>query len=523
MNDGGVSESPGFRFVIAFALFLTGVSACFACAAGPFHNPDAAIYYTVALRVLHGRGLSSVDGIIGPLLSWCMVPFMKAGFSPPTAFRFVQVICHGGVFLSTAFICAKLKISSIQTQLVLFFTAVTSFYLALFVVTSDLLVACIYLVTVLLLLNWYSTARISYAFLAGCGGGLLFLAKPVGLPIFAASLAVFAAFFMLRHPNMKQLAAVHMTAAFLCSLLIISPWLLALKTKYGIFNVGLNPYFQIGVLDDREYWIDQDVKSILSGASVSPEGSGGTPIIASLVGRILHGLPLQVKTSAFLLWLELHFHFGSEAAIVSFFALTALGAWRRRIDPPIFRLLLALIAVFFCSYFFIWGARFRYYLPLVPFFVLFSTQAFVLRPRASATWISNGLSFFLFSVFVWNILLRQGFLYQYSAKLLNRSVVDTIAGYPELRVSSGALTGSARDPYSGYVAALLGREEPNYIYGDERVEVLKKRLESWQIQNIVWVGEPLEVLQQLSEFRLVRSEKIEDMTVSVFTRTGTSE
>ena len=85
----------------------------------------------------------------------------------------------------------------------------------------------------------------SSAIFTGFWAGLLFLAKPIGLPIFVATLLAFSFFKILTEQGSTRSVIAYATATLAVCCFIIAPWLIALRIKYGAFMIGLNPYFQV--------------------------------------------------------------------------------------------------------------------------------------------------------------------------------------------------------------------------------------------------------------------------------------
>ena len=103
------------------------------------------------------------------------------------------------------------------------------------------------------------------------------------------------------------------------------------------------------------------------------------------------------------------------------------------------------------------------------------------------------------------------------ADLINQDIVSRILSSPVVTKTHGRMAGRYADLVSGYVAGALQRE---YL-GKIRPEVhetcvdINRRLHMWNIELVLWVGEPHRCLRDLEEYVLIESFETSSKKVSI--------
>jgi hypothetical protein len=199
------------------------------------NNPDSFQYIGVARHILEGDFRESVNGYWSPLLSWLLLPFLLTLSHPVIAFKSLQVLIGLFGLLIWSRLCDKV-VEAPERSRWLKLAAIPLFVSqALLTLTADLLFTVGVLGLVLFFLDrpvWNNRKR---SMLGGLLGGLIFLSKSFGLPLFVA----FSLFTFLHHrrsvteARWSNLVAGLSVFAFICT-----AWILSISIKYEHFTVS---------------------------------------------------------------------------------------------------------------------------------------------------------------------------------------------------------------------------------------------------------------------------------------------
>ena len=216
-------------------------------------NPDAIAYLRIAGYYAGGQMELAVTGYWGPLLSWLMVPLLKADAAPLVAGRVVMVV-SGVVFLAGAvsvFRAFRLPRVALLTGACI--AAAWSVFWSVRHITPDLLLAGLVALavsaTVKLFLccsrrgaeagcfnSEFRIRLLTSAATAGGWWGLAYLAKAVALPLALLTTAGLAVFAMSGRRELRAKLAVRLGLVWLGIALVGGPWIAVLSLHYGQFT-----------------------------------------------------------------------------------------------------------------------------------------------------------------------------------------------------------------------------------------------------------------------------------------------
>ena len=201
-------------------------------------NPDSFQYLSIARHYIHGDFSAAINGYWSPLISWLLVPFLATGLNGILSFKILQILI--GLFTVIEwkrFIESIIPQSRMQKLFSVFIIPFT-ISAGIFNLTPDLLFTTL----ILFLINQLNTSfgdrdRIlglerRELVLLGATGGLLFLSKAFGLPLFVFLMAVV---FMYRRRFFTPKKLLTVITVFS---LISGIWILLLSQKYNHFTIS---------------------------------------------------------------------------------------------------------------------------------------------------------------------------------------------------------------------------------------------------------------------------------------------
>lgn len=494
-----------FRVLI---LLVAGVLAWLAPLA---HNPDGSYHYSVALRIIEGRLVDSVELLYSPLVSWGMIGPMWLGVDAPDAFRLVNLVSLLAILAAVAPLTSLVRATETYATLAALLTGSLLIYFVVCLIGGDFLATAPAVWAVIHLVKAFQTNSTKHAFFSGALGGVAYLAKAMQLPIYLISVAcVGFAGLVLKHYGVKQALKVSLGAILAC-LIVAAPWIIVLSVKTVQPLFSGQQLISNGTVSLAEYAPDSWDRSY-PGISKDPKRKPPEPIReASLdqvkwrLNRIGFSLNHLADTSQGLL-------FGPVGWYLFLFLLGAGGLIalaRRRENFPLVALTVFAI-VHSGLYLYLWGPYLRYYFPVLPITCLLAVYAgselyrivngkkLVRRFSAGvivAIYCLGGLSVLRqTTTSIWNDILSR-----------DDAVVEYALSIPELRASKGILTGNADDPYAGHIAARLGREYWNSIRPrlDPTPSELARRLTRWNVSQVLWFGPELAVLEEIQGITLL--------------------
>lgn len=233
-------SSPKRQLAIILILYIT-LGSIFGYANRYYINPDGVSYLRLAGYIAEGNFQQSVSGHWGPLISWCLAPFLLIGFDGLNAARLVLAISGLGVLSGIWFLAKRFDFEFDIKFIVLVLSTLLivswSENIAPDLLMTAFLICYLYMVTNPNILTDKKTAL-----LCGLFGGLSFLSKHYAFPFF---LVHFPLILSLRgyidRGNFKFINKNYFSILLLgliSFLVISSPLLIAYQVKYDRFTIG---------------------------------------------------------------------------------------------------------------------------------------------------------------------------------------------------------------------------------------------------------------------------------------------
>lgn len=518
--QGRLSETEYSAYI---PIYLFILSALFIGISLPLkHSPDGSTYYGVTLLLIQGRFADSVAGLFSPLISWLMVPVVLVGFSIPSAFRIINLLAFVFLLIGTRALCNELRLRRAEACFTLGLIGLQTLYATFALITSDLLVGCIGTWC------WYFLLKKNGNFPRYCLVGLLaalgYYAKAVFLPLFLVVLLVLLAY-KLFSPKRSFFGEIgkSVVIAVVC-IGICLPWILVLSSKYGEPIISAqqlkrkyNP--EIHTFSPRippEIYFKRHLEKKLVSSDESTQASKivVSQFLPGLRGLInvramKHSLVYLSETSSGLFFGQ--FSYALFVLTVACFALFLLYFPYK--EQQLFSCVLIAL-VYFVLHLIIWGPYIRYYYPVLPLFDLLSvkglfafrdgflekTKSFELLSPGRATWLLN---LFIGIIFLQIISVNLGTIKR-DWHNSDQEVADYASNLPLIKNRRGVITGNFPSFYPPYIAYSLKREFWDAIVPsrNESPAVLERRLQEWEVSQILWFAEPYENLDRID--RLVR-------------------
>lgn len=198
-------------------------------------NPDGVAYMTIARDF--GRGIAVIRGNWSPLMPLLLAPAIRFGSDPQVAQR-VFVGAGGLIWIGLTLLLGRRAGLSRYWSVALAATmAIITLELTFFPVTPDLLsavtLACYFL---LVTHERFLDRPVLFGVLAGVLGALAFYAKFYNLPFFIAHVLITGVLIAVNVGSWKKALAATL-AAWAVAALLITPWVLALRSRYGYFTL----------------------------------------------------------------------------------------------------------------------------------------------------------------------------------------------------------------------------------------------------------------------------------------------
>jgi hypothetical protein len=338
---------------------------------------------------------------------------------------------------------------------------------------------------------------------------LAYYAKALMLPILILSLFTWAivnrayGFAPLKHT-----LRVASLAVFLAILLAL-PWIGAISLKHHTLMISGQQLIEHG-LKRFEYSPVSPVEDYINNAAAPVSGSSAIALF--FPKRVMEKVSLSLLTLSAqlqdLFWGEILWIF---AAFLGFGVAAALV--RPKHSPPL-AVLAVLLLVYGAVYMWVWGAHARYYLPIFPILYLLAfygaetLYSTVIKRRFSPAFAKAALA---------GAALIYLAAFSYTPRLAaanwskqDSSIVQDLVRNQALQSQTGIITGNGESWYPAYVSYLLKREFWNALYPalNETPQILRQRLTSWQISQVIWCDKPyanLEAVPGLALAAKVRS------------------
>jgi hypothetical protein len=224
---------------LAALVYFALVSILFRYLAYYADNPDTFQYIAIAKKYLHGDWQNAVNGYWSPFISWLLIIPLAITHDSLLAFKILQVLVGFFVIIEWQ---TLLRNSSVSNRLAILLSfAIIPFVInyALLNLTPDLLFLGITLSLINILIKGNATSDRKTAVKAGVTGGIMFLTKAFGLPLFIA-LSVAIIYFEKSKTHLNGRSIVALFTPFLFISLL---WIVTLSLHYNSFTINKSVSF----------------------------------------------------------------------------------------------------------------------------------------------------------------------------------------------------------------------------------------------------------------------------------------
>ncbi len=202
-------------------------------------NPDGISYINNALLILKGHFILSVNDHWNPLISWLLAPFLLMGIKAQPAFKLMNLLMGVPVFILANVWLQRLKLAGWIRWLTLFVLVPPVLWMAMSVISPDLLLAVCLLLYLTILYRPGYFDKGSNAIAPGFAAGLAYLAKYYSLPFIMVHLLAYHAleYYHRRHENGRKILKNYALSLLIFTTIAIS-WMVLQSQKYNQFGMG---------------------------------------------------------------------------------------------------------------------------------------------------------------------------------------------------------------------------------------------------------------------------------------------
>jgi hypothetical protein len=198
-------------------------------------NADGVSYLSIARKYAAGRWGDAINGYWGPLLSWIMVPFIRAGLDPLLAAKIVSVILAMAALALLGRLMTQLEIRETEKTILLFSCIPLCLYMAFCMVTPDFLLVVVLLGYFGACLGWKPQHPWKGGLLLGFLGALAYWAKPYALFFILGHLLFWHAFLLWGWKKSRRDVIRSAAAGFAVFVILAGAWVGLISLKYGRF------------------------------------------------------------------------------------------------------------------------------------------------------------------------------------------------------------------------------------------------------------------------------------------------
>ena len=232
----------------------------------------------------------------------------------------------------------------------------------------------------------------------------------------------------------------------------------------------------------------------------------------------------------FFLYNKENYIFGGElflTAILIFWAYSFIFCTFLSPHKKIFRTLSILAIVNAIVYLCLGGIRIRYFFSSIIVAQLFNIYAFsfqykLLSPLSNdLPLISRKIKRFISTLaivftFIGPVVFMGNFVIYFNS-YMDQETINQALQIPSLKRGSGIIAGKVDDPYAGYITAQLKREYANSLNPEMSYtkEDLLAILKSWNVNQILWIGDPPPFFEMLHGIFTENLYKIRDKRIFV--------
>ena len=220
-------------------------------------NPDGVAYMRIASYYAAGRMDLAISGYWGPLLSWLLVPWLKAGVTAVVAARIVMALSAVYFLWASWRVFVRLGLHGKPLNWALWSVAAVSVPWSVENITPDLLLGALlgHAVSDMTTARWLE--RPAAPWQNGLWWGLAYLAKGVAFPVVLLVCAGMGALWWSERPGSRAALTRGLLFTLLGFSLLAAPWAAILSAKYGQFTFstsGRLNHAMVGPSDVRRFY-----------------------------------------------------------------------------------------------------------------------------------------------------------------------------------------------------------------------------------------------------------------------------
>jgi hypothetical protein len=215
-------------------------------------NTDAVAYLRIASYYAKGPSHLMVSGYWGPLLSWLMAPLLALDVSPLIAARIVMGFSAVVFWSGCLAVFIRLRLPQIGTLLGAWIVAASSVFWSVEYISPDLLLAGLVNLAISTMVSHdWVTGRVRPA-LTGVLWALAYFAKAVAAPLtFLVSLGTATLWLITGTAPARDIAR-GLAIAWGVFILLISPWIIVLSSKYNGFTLSTSARIAHAIAGPRD-------------------------------------------------------------------------------------------------------------------------------------------------------------------------------------------------------------------------------------------------------------------------------
>lgn len=237
-------------------------------------NPDGISYLSIAKYYSHGDWGHAINGYWGPLISWLLVPFLRAGIEPLLADKLLSILIGVFATILTVRFFRSFCLSIVALRIAMTAVVMAYWQFTFQIFTPDLLMVLVLVAYWRVVLDPGFGQRLRDGVVAGALGALAYFTKAYGLYFFVGH---YTALFVLRTwaasrrgrgvatpppsgqrgvgeigtdvapASLRQSARVWALGMLTCAILA-SPWVALLSDKYGGVTVATTGRFNHAIV-----------------------------------------------------------------------------------------------------------------------------------------------------------------------------------------------------------------------------------------------------------------------------------
>jgi hypothetical protein len=194
---------------------------------------DAVGYLTISKRVASGDWYNSINGLWSPLSSWILVPFIQNNCNAFNTALAINAFCAASIIVLTYFLLQRFVSNNFYKNIMLLALPFILVYFSYMQVFADVLQIDLLLIYLLIVTHnnffkhWWRYIMVAFII------ALAHLSKAYSLAFFVLH---FATIHVWHFKNTKQFNLVKVGLTLGLVLLLLLPWALQLKHKYGTFT-----------------------------------------------------------------------------------------------------------------------------------------------------------------------------------------------------------------------------------------------------------------------------------------------